>query len=551
MERKRGRLGRASTIAVVLAVAGTSAHAEAPVSPAGVRCTASVAAASDGGTWPSVNGDLANSRHQRAEDRIGVADVDFLEPAWTFSAADLGITGAVRTTPVVAHGCVYLAFGQGYLGDRGDVVALEVASGRVVWHRRIDGSVLGLSVANGMVYVTPSRGTRGEVAAPVVTADYRPAGSFALALDARTGRTRWRSERLDDGDPANGTFVNASPVAFEVRGRNLLFVPLAGGAGDGARIPMYFLDARTGRTVRRAYSLTESEYAEGFGGTGIWSTAAFDPDTRHLYAGTADSDGHSRQHPYNNAILRIDADPTRPTFGKVVGHYTGTSEHADLDAYIGGEVNPICGSASDTPEVDPPTFFDTSASVVCLELDLDFGASPNLYRDSDGRRRVGALQKSGLYHSVDAATMTAVFTFPAGPGGAAMSSATAAIDRGRIMVGASPNIVHGIGRDTGEVSWTSTTDLDVFAYQPVTVANGVLYALSDSGFLLGLDATSGLPVLRRSVAMSGGFEQCLGVGAGVAVAHHTVFAPCDNGGTVDAARIEGTPGGLVAFRLPG
>ena len=39
--------------------------------------------------------------------------------------------------------------------------------------------------------------------------------------------------------------------------------------------------------------------------------AAYDPRTQHLYAGTADSDGHTRQHPYNNAILRIDANPQR------------------------------------------------------------------------------------------------------------------------------------------------------------------------------------------------------------------------------------------------
>ena len=30
---------------------------------------------------------------------------------------------------------------------------------------------------------------------------------------------------------------------------------------DGARVPMWFLDGRTGRTVRRALSLTEAEYA--------------------------------------------------------------------------------------------------------------------------------------------------------------------------------------------------------------------------------------------------------------------------------------------------
>ena len=192
---------------------------------------------------------------------------------------------------------------------------------------------------------------------------------------------------------------------------------------------MYFLDARTGQTVRKAYSLTDAEYAQGFGGTGIWSTAAYDPVGRHLYAGTADSDGHTRQHPYNNAILKIDADPRRATFATVVGSYKGISEHADLDAVVGYPNNPACGQVAGVPEIDLPTFFDTSASVECLELDLDFGASPLLY-DVDGVPRVGALQKAGVFHSVDTASMTRRWRFFVGPGGPFQHSGTAALDRG-------------------------------------------------------------------------------------------------------------------------
>ena len=502
-----------------------------------------------GGEWPSMNHDLRNSRSQPDEDRIGTADVSALEPVWAFDSASVGATGGMRSTPVVAYGCVYLALGQGYLGDRGDVVALDADTGTLVWHRRVDGSVLGLAAANGMIYATPSRGTRGDVSMPVVTEDYAPDGSYAIALDARSGKLRWTSERLDDDNAANGTFVNASPVVFEAGRRNLLFVPLAGGAGDGARVPMYFIDSRTGATVRRAYSLTDDEYASGFGGTGIWSTAAYDATTQHLYVGTSDSDGHTRQHAYNNAILRIDANPKRATFATVVGSYGGTSEHAGLDALIGGEVNPACGVTGDAGGVDPPTFFDTSASPTCLELDLDFGASPNLYDDASGRLRAGALQKSGVYHSVDASTMRAAWTFVVGPGGAAMDGATAAIEHDRVFVGATPDLIYGLGGDAGDLRWTGTTDADVFAYQPVTVANGVLYAMNDAGFLLGFDAATGLPVLRRSIATDGGFDQCLGVGAGVAVARHTIFAPCDAGGPADAAGLAASPGGLVAYRL--
>lgn len=543
--------------ALLLALSGgtTAASTAAPVVPASsdsdaTRPTcASTARPAEGGDWPSLNHDLGNTRSQPAEDRIGTADAGGLQPAWWFDGASVGITGGTRSTPVVAYGCVYVAFGMGYLGDRGDVVALNADTGDLVWHRRVDGSLLGLAAANGMVYATPSRGTRGDLSAPVVTKDYAPAGSYAMAFDARTGRVRWTSDRLDDGDAKNGTFINASPVVFEAGGRHLVFMPLAGGGGDGARVPMYFLNAFSGATVRRAYSLSDLEYRAGFGGTGIWSTAAYDPTSEHLFVGTSDSDGHTRQHPYNNALLRIDANPARATFATVVDSYAGTSEHADLDAYIGGDKNPACRFASDAVGIDPPTFFDTSASPTCLELDLDFGASPNLYEDGSGRLRVGALQKSGLYHSVDAATMDAAWKFRVGPGGAFMDGATAAVDAHRVLVAATPNLLYGLGRDAGDLDWVGTTDADLFSYQPVTVANGVVYAINDLGLMLGFDASSGRPLLRRSIAADGEFDQCLGVGAGIAVARHTVFVPCDAGGLHDLAGLPSPAGGLVAYRL--
>ena len=502
-----------------------------------------------GGSWTGLNADLSNSRTQPAETTIGPDEAAALSPAWSFAAESVGATGGMRSTPVVAGGCVFLTFGQGYLGDRGDVVALDAETGELIWHRQLDGSVLGLAVSDGLVFVTPSKGTRGEVALPVVTDTYQPAGSVAVALDAASGAIRWTSARLDDGIAGNGTFINASPVVFRAGGRKMVFVPLAGGSGDGAKVPMYFLDAKDGTTVKRSLSLTDKEYAEGFGGTGIWSTAAFDPTTNHLYAGTADSDGRTRQHPYNNALLRIDADPRRSTFGTVVGAYSGVSEHADLDDVIGYPHNPACGALGDTAGTDLPTFFDTSAAAECGELDLDFGASPNLYRATDGRTVVSAMQKAGVFHAVDTATMSARWRLFVGPGGPAMHSGTAAVDATGIHVGATPDLVLDLDRDSGDLGWASHTGLDAFAYQPISAAHGVLYALNDSGSLLGLDARNGLPVLQRDVASDGGFGNCLGVGAGVAVAQHTVFAPCDAGGTVDLAGVPSNPGGLVAYRV--
>lgn len=500
-----------------------------------------------GGEWRSLNHDFSNTRSQPDERTIGTREARHLEPAWVFDGAPLGVTGGMRTTPIVAGGCVYVAFGMGYLGDRGDVVALNADNGQLVWHARIDGSILGLAVRNGLVYATPSKGTRGDVALPVVTGDYQPAGSYAVALDATTGKRVWTSQRLDDGNSHNGTFINASPVVYDAGGRELLFVPLAGGAGDGARVPMYFLDALTGATVKRAYSLTDGEYRQGFGGTGIWTTAAYSPRTQLLYAGTADSDGYTKQHRYNDAILKIDANPTRATFGKVVGFYRGTTEHANLDAVA--RHNPACGALADDTDVKLPTFFDTSASPECLELDFDFGGSPNLFVGRNGRVKVTALQKSGVVHTVDAETMQADWRVLTGVGGFAMDGASAAVEGSALVVAATPNALFRFDRNTGVLRWVSQSGVDVFSYQPVTAVNGVVYKINNIGVLTAVATKSGLPVTNRVIANDGGFAHCIGVGAGVAVARHTVFVPCDAGGLNDLAGVPGKAGGLVAYRV--
>lgn len=503
-----------------------------------------------GGQWPSLNGDHSNTRNQSKETQTGVARARQLQPRWSFNSASVGATGGMRTTPVIASGCVYIALGQGYLGEIGDIIALNADSGELVWHARVDASVLGIAADSGMIYVSPSKGTRevvGDVALPVVTGDYVPAGSYLLALDAQTGRLQWLSERLDNGDPHDGTFINASPVVFEAGGRRMVFTAMAGGSGDGARIPMYFLDAQTGETIRKAYALADAEYAEGYGGTGIWSTAAYDPATQHLYAGTSDSDSHTKQHPYNDAILKIDANPLRATFASVVAGYSGVTEHANLDPLVEA-VNPLCQLFGPTAAIGLITLFDTSASALCLELDLDFGASPNLYAGADGGLRVGALQKAGVYHSVDTRSMQADWQTLISIGGPAMSSGTAAVVGTSLYVDATPNLVFRVAQTDGTVQWLTLTEIDALAYQPVSAASGVIYTINNLGSLLAFDGSSGLPILSRSIAADGGFVQCLGVGAGVAIARNMVYAPCDAGGLHDLAGLPHTPGGLVAYQ---
>jgi outer membrane protein assembly factor BamB len=505
-----------------------------------------------GGEWTSLNHDLSNTRFQPRERTIGPARVRSLEPAWTFRVPEeAGRDGGVQSTPIVAGGCLYFTTsGQGLLATnwseglsedsafRGGVVyALNADTGELVWKTPVNGFVLGLAAADGLIYVLPS-------AAPAATSSGpgEPRGAHAVALDSRTGEIAWVSRRLDDDDPRNGAVINASPVVFTPRGsrRPMVFVPMSVGGGDGARVPLHFLDARTGRVVKRFHALSKQEYAAGYGGAGIWSTAAFDPGTGHLYAGTADSEGHTRQHRYNNAIVKIDADPARRTFGTVVDAYSGTSEHYDLDRRLPGwQDNAICRA---DPALIPNQ--DRSQSTGCLELDLDFGSSPVLYTDAHGRRLVAELQKSGVLHAVDTAGMDAAWTKVLSGPDEAGHGATGASDGTHLYVPTSPNLLSSFDRTAGAARWTTPTGASAMSYQPVTTANGVVYGITDAGSLVAVDALTGLMLVQRPISLDAGLRSCLGTGAGVAVARNTVYAPCD----AAAITTVGSPGAIVAYR---
>lgn len=510
--------------------------------------------ATGGGDWTSLNHDVRNTRFQVEEDQIGASQAASLVPAWTFRVpVEVGKERSVQSTPIVANGCVYFTVAEfaGVPGlsaieaelSGGTVFALNADTGELVWETDVNGFVLGLSAADGLIYALPSASTSIAVSSGVV----EPKGAHAIALDAFTGEIMWSSERLDSDDVAAGWLVSASPVLFtptqggQPTGRKLLFVPISAGAGDGARVPLYFLDARTGHVVKRFYALSEADYAAGYGGAGIWSTAAFDATTNYLYAGTADSEGHTMQHPRNNAILKIDADPSRVTFGSVVDAYTATTEHYNLDTTMPDwQNNLVCELDSNGL---PRT--DESASTACLELDNDFGASPNLYVDSGGRTIVAALQKSGILHVADTATMNPAWTKILSAPDAAGNASTGATDGTNLFVQAAPDLVYSFERSLGARNWISNTGVSALSYQPLTAANGVLYTITDLGHLVGFSASTGLPLLERAIYLDAATVTCAGTGAGVAVARHTVYAPCDAGGfTLNA----GSSGALVAYR---
>ena len=84
--------------------------------------------------WRSYGNGYTNTRYSPLE-QIDATNFSKMTPAWTFSTANFGPTAEanLESTPVVIDGVLYST-----VGDRRDVVALDAASGELLWVHRED-----------------------------------------------------------------------------------------------------------------------------------------------------------------------------------------------------------------------------------------------------------------------------------------------------------------------------------------------------------------------------------------------------------------------------
>ena len=147
---------------------------------------AAVAAAQTGavgGEWPTYGGDLGHTRYAPL-DGITADNFADLEIAWRFGTDNLGPVPETRfqSTPLVVDGVLYST-----AGSRRAVVALDAATGEMLWMHRLDEGARGAAAprqlsGRGLAYW--DGGGEGEPPRVVyVTPGYR-----LVALDAATGR---------------------------------------------------------------------------------------------------------------------------------------------------------------------------------------------------------------------------------------------------------------------------------------------------------------------------------------------------------------------------
>lgn len=500
-----------------------------PSLAAGSACTARPSRA---GEWPVYGRDLANTRDQTHERGIGPGNAGSLSAAWVFSTARHGDTSALQTTPVVSGGCVFIG------SAAGNLFAIRASNGTLVWERHLTvptpglgGAIVGAPVVHGseVIWLVDETG-----------------GPYAIATQRSTGAVRWKSRPFIS---TAGYYTNASATVaggMVVAGYS---DPEGNDVGSGG---FALLNPGTGAIIRVTPTVSAADQAKGYAGGGLWDTPAYDPATGFMYYGTGNPDSKTKQDPNTDAIVKVDLNRrlrggrANPHFGEIVAAYPGNvDQYTNTFAVVAQ--TPACAASDSTgapwPLDDP----------VCGQLDLDFGASPNLFRTSSGTELVGDLQKAGVYHVANARTMTPAWHTVVGGPCAVCNASSTAFSAGSVDVAGTPGgVLFGLGRNAGAQNWATPLG-DGVHYESTSAANGVVYSVDNNGFLDAFKARSGAVLLKHQLSQDTGAPTGGGLTSnGVSIAEGKVFVAATSvsadGGTTAGTATPGPGAYVVAYR---
>jgi alcohol dehydrogenase (cytochrome c) len=337
----------------VIAVA-TAAACLVPLTSAMSAAKTTCTEQRSGGDWSTYGQSLMGQQRQTAEHTMTTANVGTLEEAWRADS-----TVVQSAPPVVAGGCVFL-------NANGTIEARDLDTGAIVWRAK-DVNTAGTfapMVVDGRVHFTTA-----EAQLP-----------RAAALDQRTGRLLWESDEITFGAPANQM---GSAIVY--KGIQVVFT--TGPDNDvNAKQGYALIDARTGRILYQSLTLPKADREKGLVGGGAWGTPTVDPATGYAYVGTSNPESKQGESKYDDAILKLDLDRRRPTFGHIVATYKGTPDS------VTGYDNPVCQTVGGVLWYNAGTY---GASPTCGQIDVDFGVGPTLWRDPKGRLLAAATQKYG------------------------------------------------------------------------------------------------------------------------------------------------------------
>ncbi|MEA2498102.1 MAG: hypothetical protein QOH26_507 [Actinomycetota bacterium] len=464
-----------------------SAPAEAATKPCAERQQPST-------EWPSFGRNLRNSRAQTSN--ITRTSVSNLKAAWALSSSEQNGVGSFESTPIGAAGCIFATT------STGSIFAVDPETGKAIWHtfEPSEGPLNGLfapAYVKGVLYAIV-----GRSGVP-----------YVVALDASTGEELWKTNIYQDLSDAelHAAFQASSVVVYD----GMVFVALVGTDSFSFSHPSFFiLSAKDGSVLKKTTVIPQEKWLEGYAGGGIWATAVVDAHTRHLYVGTANPYNKRKEYKFTNAIIKVDMNRKSKRFGEIVGHYKGDLDY-DPELYD----TPQCEYLGETQ----PIWY----SGFCGQKDVDFGASPSLYKNSRGRTIVTELQKSCTVHAVYADTMKRFWKRPTlAVGGQSGCAGGSAYDNRAVYISVNEGVMFALNKDTGATLWKTAYKDAGPSYHPVTVGNGVVYTVGNNGQLYAFDNRTGKILYHRQMKADG--QTCTGTqSAGLSIVSNTIYASCD------------------------
>ena len=497
--------------------------------------------------WPFAGQNLSNTRSASSETTINASNVGQLALKWVFTTQDdVSATPAVDATAKA----VYFPDWAGYL------YKVNSDTGQLIWsHAMTD---YGLPV-NTISRTTPAlNGNVLVIGASSTLAAGKATGAYLLALEASTGNLLWK----ESADSSPFALLTASPIIYQ------------GVVYAGISSVEEILPNPTFRGSAAAFNLTTGALLWrtymtpiGYSGVPIWSsTPVVDVTRNSLYVTTGNN--YTVPASVEKCEMKSILQPAKVFACEDPANYFDAIVSLNLTT---GAVN----WAHRASETDAWTLACLTLGPTCpmpTGPDYDFGSGANLFTTTVGGTAVqllGAGQKSGYYLALNPETGAQVWAQGIGPGGKLggiqWGSAT---DDTNIYIaianyynrnytlqtsGATWNggSWAAVSAGTGQIIWqvpdpgTSTVVSGQPAMDtgPVTVANGVLYAPSMSGYVYALSAATGATLWSYNTGGS--------VNAGAAIVNGTVYWGSGYGHFAPEGQPVGTHNNkFFAFALP-
>jgi len=466
-------LPMAALISVLLSVSALSAQSQPDRSRSG--------------QWRISGQNLNNTWSQPAEHSISPTNVQNLITKWVFTTG-----GDVSATPTVADDAVY------FPDWGGNLFAVKKNDGSLIWSHKVseyDG------VDGAIARVSPAVDGNQVIIGDILSSNQVHNGANVMAVDRQTGMLRCITQV--EAHPA--AIITGSPVVFN----GIIYIGVSSSEETLATNPAYpccsfrgsvvALDEKSGAILWKTFDMPDNNgQTDQYSGGAVWQPPAIDPKRGTLFIGT----GNNYTVPAD-VIACQNATPT--------ANCTAPDDFFDAALALDLKNGQVKWSkklqGSDTWTVACITSSGPNPNCpLPSSPDFDLGGSgPNLVGNI-----VGFGQKSGIFWALNPDDGNIVWSTPVGPGaslgGIEWGTAT---DGKRIYVAIanSDHLPYTLVPSGQKITWGAWSALDVATGKilwqtadptvgtidrgSVSVANGVMYAGSNSGQMYAFDATTG------------------------------------------------------------